>query len=186
MLRGLISEAYETLSSLREEGRVGAIGIGANTPEVGLVALELGQWDCFLLAGTYSVLEQNDQGLLDRCARNSVSVLIGGPYMSGALAGGATWRYRPIPTEIATRIGRLDGICRDHDVPLQAAALQFPLLHPAVASVIVGMRSADEVGQNVEFLRHPIPGGFWDSLAAEGFIQNGVRAEQDLCRDGCQ
>jgi D-threo-aldose 1-dehydrogenase len=170
MLRRLIAEAYDTLSALRENGQVKAIGIGANSPEVGLAALELGQWDCFLLAGTYSVLEQNDRGLLDRCARNSVSVLIGGPYMSGALAGGTTWRYRPIPTEIAARIAGLRDICRDHRIPLQAAALQFPLLHPAVASVIVGMRSANEVGENVAFLRQPIPGEFWEILLSEGFI----------------
>ncbi len=170
MLRRLISEAYGTLSALREEGHVKAIGIGANSPEVGAAALELGQWDCFLLAGTYSVLEQNDQGLLDRCAQSLVSVLIGGPYMSGALAGGTTWRYRPIPTEIAARIAGLRDICRAHRIPLQAAALQFPLLHPAVASVIVGMRSANEVGQNVAFLRQPIPDEFWENLLSEGFI----------------
>ncbi len=169
-LRRLISEAYATLSALREEGQVKAIGIGANSPEVGLAALELGQWDCFLLAGTYSVLEQNDRGLLDRCAQNSVSVLIGGPYMSGALAGGTTWRYRPIPIVIGALIARLNELCRDHRIPLPAAALQFPLLHPAVASVIVGMRSADEVGQNVAFLRQPIPDEFWEALLSEGFI----------------
>jgi D-threo-aldose 1-dehydrogenase len=97
-------------------------------------------------------------------------VLIGGPYMSGALAGGTTWRYRPIPTEIAARIAGLRDICRDHRIPLQAAALQFPLQHPAVASVIVGMRSAGEVGQNVAFLRYPVPDGFWARLLAERFI----------------
>jgi D-threo-aldose 1-dehydrogenase len=169
-LRRLIAEAYATLSALRQEGRVRAIGIGANSPAVGLAALELGRWDCFLLAGSYSVLGQEDRGLLDRCAGSAVSVLIGGPYMSGALAGGTTWRYRPIPAGIGARIARLGALCRDHGIPPQAAALQFPLLHPAVASVIVGMRSADEVGQNVAFLRHPIPDRFWDSLLAEGFI----------------
>ncbi len=170
MLQRLISEAYVTLSELRAEGLVKAIGIGANSPEVGLAALDLGQWDCFLLAGTYSVLGQDDRGLLARCAVNAVSVLIGGPYMSGALAGGSTWRYRPIPTEIGARIARLSVLCRDHGISLQAAALQFPLLHSAVASVIVGMRSADEVAQNVAFLRHPIPDDFWERLLAEGFI----------------
>ena len=93
----VIAEAYQTLAALRAEGSVRAIGIGVNTPEPCHLALDLGDWDCFLLAGTYSTIRQDDRGLLDRCRNAFVSILIGGPYMSGALAGGSTWRYRPIP-----------------------------------------------------------------------------------------
>ena len=119
------------------------------------------------------MLGQNDGGVLDRCHRLGVSVLIGAPYMSGALTGGATWLYRPIPDAIAADIVRLRALCAGHGVPLQAAALQFLLLHPAVAAVVTGMRSAAEVRQNVEFLRHPIPPAFWQALSREGFAREG-------------
>lgn len=169
-LRSMIGEAYDTLAMLREQGRVKAIGIGVNSPDPCLTALELGRWDCFVLAGSYSVLRQEDQNLLDRCREASVSVLIGGPYMSGALAGGSTWRYRPIPDEIRRDLVRLKTVCSEFDVPMQAAALQFPLQHPAVSSILVGMRSAGEVVENVQFLNRPIPEAFWSALAGEGLI----------------
>lgn len=169
-LSGLISQAYETLSELRANGEVTAIGIGVNSPEPCRIALDLGQWDCMLLAGSYSILHQEDDGLLDRCSGEGVSVLIGGPYMSGALTGGTTWRYRPIPPEVAADIARLDRICTRHGVPMQAAALQFPLMHAAVAAVVVGMRSAAEVGQNVDFLHYPIPFEFWLEAASQYLI----------------
>jgi D-threo-aldose 1-dehydrogenase len=164
----LIEQAYGTLAALRDEGSVAGIGIGINSPEPCLSALDIGRWDCFLLAGTYSVLRQDDRGLLDRCLESDVSVLIGGPYMSGALAGGETWRYRPIPGEIATDIARLSEACARHGVPMQAAALQYPLLHPTVATIVVGMRSADEVRQNLGFLRTPVPTELWGDLARAG------------------
>ena len=166
----LIAEAYRTLAELRDAGEVRAVGLGVNSPEVCRLALGLGDWDCFLLAGSYSVLRQNDAGVLAHCHRHGVSVLIGAPYMSGALAGGTTWRYRPIPDDIMVDIERLRALCSLHDVPMQAAALQFPLLHPAVAAVVTGMRSAAEVRQNVDFLCHPIVPAFWSALAREGFV----------------
>lgn len=172
----LIEQAYATLAALRDEGGVAAIGIGVNAPEPCLSALDVGRWDCFLLAGSYSVLRQEDRGLLDRCLESNVSVLIGGPYMSGALAGGETWRYRPIPNEIAADIARFREICAGHGVPIQVPALQFPLLHPAVSSVVVGMRSADEVRQNVGFVRAPVPAELWDDLAGEGLISDAAAA----------
>jgi D-threo-aldose 1-dehydrogenase len=168
-LTRLIARAHRTLAALREAGEVKAIGLGVNAPEVCHIACDLGAWDCFLLAGSYSVLRQEDAGLLDRCHREGISVLIGGPYMSGALAGGTTWRYRAVPDDVASDIARLRGICAAQDVPLAAAALQFPLRHPAVAAVITGMRSAAEVQQNIGFLHRPIPPRFWDALAAAGF-----------------
>jgi D-threo-aldose 1-dehydrogenase len=174
-LTGLISQAYDTLSELRANGEVTAIGIGVNSPEPCRIALDLGQWDCLLLAGSYSVVRQQDDGLLDRCSRQGVSVLIGGPYMSGALAGGTTWRYRPIPPDVAADIARLHSICTLHGVPMQAAALQFPLMQAAVAAVVVGMRSEAEVRQNVDFLRHPIPAEFWLEMAAQHLIAENHR-----------
>lgn len=170
-LARLITEAHRTLDELREAGRVQAIGLGVNAPEACHLALDLGRWDCFLLAGNYSVLRQEDKGLLTRCQRAGVSVVVGAPYMSGALAGGTTWRYRPIPDDIAADIARLRALCAAHGVPLEATALQFPLLHPAVATVVTGMRSAAEVRQNVDHLHRPIPPEFWSALLAEGFVR---------------
>jgi len=173
-LEALIREAYRTLADLRAQGVVAAIGIGVNAAEPCRLALDIGDWDCFLLAGTYSVLRQDDDGLLDLCARRGVSVLVGGPYMSGALAGGTSWRYRPIPPDIAADIARLRAVCARNDVPVEAAALQFPLRHPAVAAVVVGMRSADEVGRNLAFLRRDIPPALWIDLEAEGLIRDRI------------
>jgi D-threo-aldose 1-dehydrogenase len=168
-LERLIAEAYRTLAELREAGEVRAVGLGVNAPEACRMALDLGEWDCFLLAGSYSVLRQSDDGVLAQCHRSGVSVLVGAPYMSGALAGGDTWRYRPIPDDIAKDIARLRALCAAHDVALQSAALQFPLLHPAVAAVVAGMRSASEVRQNVDFLCRPVDPAFWTALSREGF-----------------
>ena len=170
-LSRLIAEAYRTLAELRDTGQVRAIGLGVNSPEVCHMAFDLGEWDCFLLARSYSVLRQDDNGLLARCHQAGVSVLIGGPYMSGVLAGGTTWHYRPIPKDVAADIERLRALCAAHGVPLEAAALQFPLLHPAVAAVVTGMRSAEEVRQNVAFLRHPIAPAFWRAMVTEGFAR---------------
>jgi D-threo-aldose 1-dehydrogenase len=176
-LVALIAEAYRTLSDLRAQGLVSAIGIGVNAAEPCRLALDIGDWDCFLLAGTYSVLRQDDGGLLDLCARRGVSVLVGGPYMSGALAGGATWRYRPIPPDIAADIARLRQMCARNGVPVEAAALQFPLRHPAVAAVLVGMRSADEVARNVAFIQRDIPDSLWANLEAHGLIAGADRPD---------
>lgn len=170
-LRRLIEEAYRTLAELRDAGHVRAIGIGVNAPAACHIAIDVGAWDCFLLAGSYSVLRQEDAGLLDRCQREGISVLIGGPYLSGVLAGGNTWRYRPVPADVALAVARLRAIGAAHGVPLEAAALQFPLRHPAVAAVLAGMRSADELEANVRFLQHPIPAAFWQDLASAGFPQ---------------
>jgi D-threo-aldose 1-dehydrogenase len=171
-LASLIGTAYRTLTALRAERGTDAIGLGVNSADVCRIALDLGDWDCFLLAGTYSVLRQDDGGLLERCRKAGVGVIIGGPFMSGALAGGTTWRYRPIPETIAADIAKLRAICCDHRVPIKAAALQFPLLHPAVAAVVVGMRLASEVRENVQALYHPIPAAFWQELIAAGFIRS--------------
>ena len=171
ILSRLIAQAYHTLAELRDSGQVRAIGLGVNSPQVCHMAFDLGTWDCFLLARSYSVLGQNDMGLLARCQQAGVPVLIGGPYMAGVLAGGTTWRHRPVPADIAANIARLRALCAAHGIPLEAAALQFPLLHPAVAAVLTGMRSAEEVRQNIEFLHCTIPPAFWRTLLAEGFVR---------------
>jgi D-threo-aldose 1-dehydrogenase len=174
-LRRLIESAHRALSDLKREGRVRAIGIGVNSPAPCHVALAIGDWDCFLLAGCYSVLRQEDDGILEACRARAISVLIGAPFMSGALAGGSTWRYRPIPAAVATDIDKLRAAAVRHDVPVEALALQYPLRHPAVASVVVGMRSPQEVEQNVRALTASVPDALWDELRDLGLIDRPSR-----------
>jgi len=167
--------AYRALRRLRDEGVVSAIGVGVNEWEVCQQAAEVGDFDGFLLAGRYTLLEQGAlESFLPLCERRGLFVVIGGPFNSGILAtgavDGATYNYRPAPPEILARVARIEALCRRHAVPLAAAALQFPLAHPAVRSVIPGARSADEVRANLALLRVPIPVALWADLRAAGLL----------------
>ena len=134
-----------------------------------------GDFDCFMLAGRYTLL---DHTALDRfmpeCERRGIAVLMAAPYNSGILAtgalAGATFFYTDAPPEIVERTRSIERVCKRHDVALAAAALQFPLAHPAVASVVTGMRNQDEVAQNIAHCRRPIPPAFWQELKHEGLI----------------
>jgi D-threo-aldose 1-dehydrogenase len=161
----LRDSGYRALQELRASGAVSAIGIGVNEREVLLEAMEWGQWDAFLLAGRYTLLEQAPLGdLLPKCVAAGTSIVVGGPLNSGILAGRDTWNYNPAPPEVMTRVKAIAAICAAHDVPLPAAALQFPLAHPAVAAIIPGPRNADEFRQNLGLLRHQIPAALWADL----------------------
>jgi len=139
-------------------------------------AAEAADFDCFLLAGRYTLLEQGAlETFLPLCERRGIGVVIGGPLNSGILAtgpvAGATYNYRPAPPAILERAGRLERVSASHGVSLAAAALQFPLAHPAVACVIPGARSAAEVEQNTALLSRPIPAALWRDLKAEGLVR---------------
>jgi D-threo-aldose 1-dehydrogenase len=156
---------YRALEQLRASGDLAAIGVGVNEREVLLEAIEWGDWDVFLLAGRYTLLEQTPlDDLLPRCMRSGISVVIGAPFNTGILAGRDTWNYRPAPPEIARQVNAIRAICNDHRVPLVAAALQFPLAHPAVIAILPGPRSVDEFCANVNLLRYPIPPALWADL----------------------
>jgi D-threo-aldose 1-dehydrogenase len=158
LMRALCESGYRALEELRRGGPVRAIGIGVNEREVLLEGMEWGACDAFLLAGRYTLLEQaplND--LLPKCLASGISIVVGGPLNSGILAGRDTSNYKTAPPEIITRVERIRAICDSHQVPLPAAALQFPLAHPAVAAIIPGPRSADEFAVNLRLLRLPIP-----------------------------
>jgi len=167
---------YRALEGLRATGAIGAVGLGVNECEVCLEALERADFDCFLLAGRYTLLEQGAlDALLPACVERNVSIIIGGPYNSGILVepedAARHYDYGAPPPGAGARVARLREACRGHGVPLPAAALQFPLRHPAVASVIPGARSADEARRNAEWLKHPIPEALWQQLAAEGLLR---------------
>jgi D-threo-aldose 1-dehydrogenase len=171
LMRSLRDSGYRALDSLRHSGAVAAIGIGVNEREVLLEAMEWGAWDAFLLAGRYTLLEQAPlDDLLPRCVAAGTSIIVGGPLNSGILAGRDTWNYMPAPADIVARVTAIAAICDSHRVPLPAAALQFPLAHPAIAAIIPGPRNADEFGQNLALLRHPIPPALWSDLRAGGLL----------------
>jgi D-threo-aldose 1-dehydrogenase len=162
---------YRALQALRREGRIRAIGIGVNETAMCLEALDWGDWDVFLLAGRYTLLEQGAlSALMPRCAARQVSVVIGGPFNSGILAGGTTWNYAAAPQAVTDRVGRIGAVCDAFDVPLGAAAIQFPLGHPQVASVIPGPRSVAELDRIVDWYGHAVPPEFWQELKARDLI----------------
>ena len=163
---------YRALDELRSAGDVGAIGLGVNEREVCLAALERGDWDCFLLAGRYTLLEQAPlDDLFPRCAERGAGIILGGPYNSGILAGGDTWNYAKAPAEVVDKAKRIARVCESHGVPLQAAALRFPLGSALVASVIPGPRSRAEARQNAEWFGHEIPASLWTDLVGEGLVR---------------
>lgn len=166
---------YRALDALRAEGSVGALGLGVNECEVCLEAMKRGDFDCFLVAGRYTLLDQSAlDHLLPACAKRQISVILGGPYNSGILASdpgpGARYDYESADDSVIARARAIQEVCASHAVPLPAAALQFPLLHSAVVSVIPGGRSRQEVKANAAHLRHPIPEALWRDLASAGLL----------------
>jgi D-threo-aldose 1-dehydrogenase len=171
LMRTLRDSGYRALESLRSGGTVRAIGIGVNEREVLLEAMEWAAWDVFLLAGRYTLLEQAPlDDLLPKCLEAGTSIVVGGPLNSGILAGRDTWNYRAAPPEVVARVDAIRAVCDSHRVPLAAAALRFPLAHPAVAAIIPGPRNVNEFHANLELLRHPIPARLWADLRAAGLL----------------
>ncbi|MEM7442628.1 MAG: aldo/keto reductase [Pseudomonadota bacterium] len=164
-------DGYQALHELRSSGRVGAIGLGVNEKEICLSALDIGDWDVFLLAGRYTLLEQSPlDDLLPACQAAGTSIIVGGPFNSGVLAGREMWNYAQAPDDIVARVAKLKEVAEKHDVPLPAAALQFPLAHPVVSSVIPGSRSAAEFEGILGWARHEIPPAFWSDLQAQELL----------------
>jgi D-threo-aldose 1-dehydrogenase len=166
---------WRALADLSAAGEIAAIGAGINL--VGMIPRFLERWpiDFFLVAMPYTLIEQEGLEELDMCAARGVSVVIGAPYASGILARGpgpgATYRYAPASPEIITKAESILAVCRRHDVPLTAAALQFPFGHPSVVAVIPGPVSTEEVRSNLAAMRHPVPTTLWSELKAEGLIR---------------
>jgi D-threo-aldose 1-dehydrogenase len=167
-----LAGAYPALVRLRDEGVVGAVGLGTNWAHVAERFVGVVDLDWLLLAGRHTLLEQTGTAaLLARCQDHGVTVLAAAVLNSGILADpspGARYDYGPAPAEVLERAQRLAAACATHDVPLAAAALQFPLRHPAVPMVLVGAGTADEVAEDAALLDHPIPDACWADLAALG------------------
>jgi D-threo-aldose 1-dehydrogenase len=167
---------YKAMDELRRNGDVKAIGLGVNEWEACDQAMDHGQWDVFLLAGRYTLLEQEPlDKFLPRCQRENVSVVIGAPLNSGILASGAvdgaTYNYEPPSPQVFARVKAIEEVCRSYDVPIAAAAFQFPLTHPNVASVIPGMASRAQLEGNVERMTQKIPPSLWTDLKTKGLLR---------------
>jgi D-threo-aldose 1-dehydrogenase len=169
-----LGEGIPVLVELRDEGFVGAIGAGMNNWQPLLRFVTEADLDCVLLAGRFTLLDQTALAeLLPACLERGVSVVAGGVLNSGILADprpGARFDYTPAPLELIERAQQLKSICRRHHVPLLAAALQFPLRHPAVASVLVGAASRAELEEDAAAFETPIPDEFWATLEADGLV----------------
>lgn len=171
-LRQALEGAFPALAALKGSGLTRAVGLGVNEVAICLEVLAEVPLDTILLAGRYTLLEQAPlDDLLPLCLARGVEVVIGGPYNSGVLAGDRHYDYGPVPASVAARVAALADACAAFDVPLAAAALQFPLAHPAVTAVIPGARSPAEVADALRFLAWPIPGDLWRRLKADRLIR---------------
>jgi len=169
-----ITQAYPVLHEWREQGVVGAIGVGMNQSAVPARFVRETDIDVVLLAGRYTLLDQSGAlDLLPLAAERGVSIVIGGVYNSGILANPtpeSTYDYATAPAHLVERAVAIAEVCARHDVSLPAAAIQFPLAHPAVASVLTGARSIDELSQNVGAFEAQIPHALWTDLAETGLL----------------
>ncbi len=167
--------AYAALDELRKAGDVRAIGGGFNDAVSCARFLRAGDFDCMMLAGRYTLLDQRAlDDLMPLCEERGAGLLIAGPFNSGILAtgpvAGATYDYGAATPEILYKARAIGAVCRDHGVALQAAALQFPLGHPCVCAVVPGAVKPEEVEANLAHMDAPIPAGLWSDLKREGLI----------------
>ncbi|MES2348087.1 MAG: aldo/keto reductase [Pseudomonadota bacterium] len=176
--RQLTGGGFRALDELRGSGRVRAIGLGVNEWEVVADAMQECPLDCTLLAGRYTLLEQGAlTPLLDACQRHGNAIVIGGPFNSGVLAGARTFNYTDAPAEILQRVDAIAAVCREFDTPLPAAALQFPMAHPAVVSCIPGSHDVAQLRQNAEWFDLPIPPQLWQELKRRGLLDERAPVE---------
>ncbi|WP_162237488.1 aldo/keto reductase [Sphingobium sp. Leaf26] len=169
-LRAFLDGGYRAMRDLRDAGAIGAIGIGVNEVAICDELLDHVDLDMILLAGRHTLLDRSAERLLARCAERGVLVIVGGPYNSGILArdleGALHFDYAAPSAEMMSKARRLFHACNPYDVPLPAAALQFPLRHPAVVSVIPGLVGADQVADTMARLAVALPDALWPALDA--------------------
>ncbi len=167
---------YRAMVELRRNGHVRAIGVGVNEADMCARFARAGDFDCMLLAGRYTLLEQGAlDDFLPLCEEKDIGIMLGGPFNSGILATGARpgakYNYADAPPEIMERVGRIERVCDRHGVPLAAAAIQFPLGHCKVASIIPGAVSPAEIERNLATMKVEIPTELWADLRDEGLLR---------------
>ncbi|MEU7943020.1 aldo/keto reductase [Microbispora bryophytorum] len=162
-------QAFPALAELRDQGVIGAIGAGMNQAEMLTRFVRETDLDAVLVAGRYTLLDRSAaEELLPECERRGVAVVAGGVFNSGILAGGVTYDYDAAPPEVLERVRELGRACAAHGVPLPAAALRFPHRHPAVANVLIGARSAEEITEDLALAAADIPDALWEDLDHAG------------------
>jgi D-threo-aldose 1-dehydrogenase len=166
-----VGGGLQALEVLRNSGVISGFGMGVNEVDACLELMDHARLDVILLAGRYTLLEQTAlDDLFPRCHSAGTAIVVGGPYNSGILATGTKpqaplyYNYEPAPADVIEKVRRIEAVCDRHEVPLAAAALQFPLAHPLVASVIPGLDSADRVAQTLALYRQKIPAALWREL----------------------
>ena len=172
-----IVSAFPALESLRDQGVVKAIGFGINETDLMMEAVKTTDVDVCLLAGRYTLLEQEPlDDLFPMCQERGVGIVLGGVYNSGLLAKGpvqgARFNYAPAPDDVLTQAGRIEDICRRHNVALAAAALQFAYAHPVVVSVCVGSRNQKQQAGSAELFESSVPDELWEELRAAQLIRD--------------
>ena len=171
--KDLSETGYKAMDELRNNDVVKAIGLGVNENKVCLDALEIGNWDVFLLAGRYTLLEQTPLvSLFPKCKNAGTSIICGGPFNSGVLVGREMWNYANAPKDVVNKVKSLKKIAENFNIPLPAAALQFPLFNEIITSVIPGARSKNEFKQILQWFTYKIPIDFWKELRAKELIHH--------------
>jgi D-threo-aldose 1-dehydrogenase len=175
--RTAMDGGYKALDRLRSEGLVSAIGVGCNEWQVCEAALRERDFDCFLLAGRYTLLEQDAlDTFLPLCEERYVAIVLGGGFNSGILATGAVkgahYNYSEAEEPILARVRKIEAVCKKFDVPMKAAALQFVLAHPLIPTNIPGTRTKAHLDENIALIGHPIPAEFWAALKKEGLVRD--------------
>jgi D-threo-aldose 1-dehydrogenase len=163
----VVETGYQALREMKEAGLIRAIGLGVNQPEWALRVAKSVDLDCIMIAGRYTLLNREAAGeLIPFCENRGIALIAAGPYNGGVLAdpGASLFNYRPITPERAPALARIRDLAADHGVSLRAAALQFALRNPAIASVVVGAVSREQILENVACLESAIPAGFWHDL----------------------
>jgi len=171
-----LNGAYRALDRLRSDGAIGAVGAGMNQAEMLTRFAREANFDCFLLAGRYTLLDQVAlTELLPECLERGIAIIGGGVYNSGILADpkpGGHYNYAAAPAELVERAQKIREVCARHRVPIKAAAVQFPLGHPAVECIVVGCRSAAQLDESLAMFELDIPSEMWTDLKAEGLLPN--------------
>lgn len=174
-----MAEAYPALSEMRSSGMIKAFGVGMTDSHKLLRFAQEGDFDCFLLAGRYTLLDQSAlKEFLPYCYAHNIGIILGGAYNSGILASDlgpdAKYDYRVAPPEMLEMARRIRDVCVRYNVPLKAAALQFVLAHPAVTTVIPGSSYPEHVHENVAMIQCDIPAQLWEDLRDGGLIAEGA------------